>query len=136
MAPEKQGAIINNSGMKKIIILIISFISVNTLVAQKIDGLWYSSDSTRIYEIKKITGNKYTAIIKSSTRKSDSPGYVVIKDLEYNSRHKRYEGVIYAAEDGEATFVKIKFTNTNKIILKLSRMFILDVSINWLRVEA
>ncbi len=119
--------------MKKLILLIICFISVNRLVAQKIDGLWYSSDRTRVYEIKKTTGNKYTAVIKSSTRKKDSPGYVVIKDLEYNARRKRYEGVIYAVEDGDATFVKIRFTNTNKIVLKLSRMFVFDVSINWIR---
>lgn len=120
--------------MKKIILLIIFFISVNRLIAQKIDGLWHSSDSTRVYEIKKTTGNKYTAVIKSSTRKKDSAGYVVIKDLEYNARRKRYEGVIYAVEDGDATFVKIRFANTNKIVLKLSRMFVFDVSINWIRV--
>jgi Uncharacterized protein conserved in bacteria (DUF2147) len=133
LVPEKQGVLINHPGMKKIIILIISFISVNRLAAQKIDGLWYSSDSTRLYEIKKTTENKYIAVIKSSTREKDSTGYVVIKDLQYNSRRKRYEGVIYAVKDGDATFVKIKFTNTNKIILKLSRMFIFDVSIDWIR---
>lgn len=122
--------------MKKILLLIICFISINRLAAQKIDGLWYSSDSSRVYEIKKTTGNKYNAVIKSSTRKNDLPGYVVIKDLEYNARRKRYEGVIYAVENSEATFVKIRFTNTNKIVLKLSRMFVFDLSINWIRASA
>lgn len=122
--------------MKKILILITCFISVNRSVAQKIDGLWYSSDSTRVYEITKTTGNKYTAVIKTSTRKKDSPGYIVIKDLEYNSRRKRYEGIMYAVGDGDATFVKIRFRDANKIVLKLSRMFVLDVSINWIRAAA
>ncbi len=122
--------------MKKILLLIICFISTYRVAAQKIDGLWYSSDSSRVYEIKKTTGNKYNAVIKSSTRKNDRPGYIVIKDLEYNARRKRYEGVIYAVENSEATFVKIRFTNTNKIVLKLSRMFVFDLSINWIRASA
>jgi hypothetical protein len=135
---EEQDVTINNSGMKKVIILLISIISVNSLAAQNIDGLWYSSDSTRVYEIKKATGNKYTAVIKSSTRKTDTAGYVVIKDLQYNSRRKRYEGIIYAVADGNATVVKIKFSKniTDKIVLKLSRMFVFDLSINWIRVTS
>lgn len=113
------------------------FLLANSSYAQKIDGLWYSSDSTRVYEIKKTAGDKYTAVIKTSTRKTDKPGYTVIKDLAYNTRKKRYEGIIYAMSDGDATFVKIKFdkTNNNKIMLKLSRMFVFDVSINWIRVS-
>jgi hypothetical protein len=91
-----------------------------------------------VYEVKKTEGSKYTAIIKSSTRKTDTAGYVVIKDLEYNARRKRYEGVIYAMKDGDKTFVKIKFSkaDTNKIVLKLSRMFVFDVSISWIRASA
>lgn len=124
--------------MKKIIVLIICFISVNSLTAQKLEGLWYSSDSSRVYEISKTGENKYTVVIKSSTRKADSPGFVVIKELEYNSRRKRFEGMICAVEDGAETFVKIRFSkfDTNKLALKLSRMFVFDVSIKWLRADA
>ena len=135
MAPGEQVALINISIMKKIVLIIACFLSVNRLSAQKIDGLWYSSDSTRVYEIKKSSENKYTAVIKSSTRQSDSAGYIVIKDLEYNSRRRRYEGIIYSVKDGDATFVKIKFLDTNKLSLKLSRMFVFDVLIKWIRVE-
>lgn len=135
MAPGEQVALINISIMKKIVLIIACFLSVNRLSAQKIDGLWYSSDSTRVYEIKKSSENKYTAVIKSSTRQSDSAGYIVIKDLEYNSRRRRYEGIIYSVKDGNATFVKIKFLDTNKLSLKLSRMFVFDVLLKWIRVE-
>jgi len=124
--------------MKQLFILFTCFLLSNSLHAQKLNGLWYSSDSTRVYEIKQTAENKYIAVIRSSSRKKDSLGYIVIKDLEYNTRRKRYEGVIYAVEDGEPVFVKIKFskTNTNKINLKLSRMLVFDVSINWVRVNA
>lgn len=135
MVPGEQVALINISIMKKIVLIIACFLSVNRLSAQKIDGLWYSSDSTRVYEIKKSSENKYTAVIKSSTRQADSAGYVVIKDLEYNSRRRRYEGIIYSVKDGDATFVKIKFLDTNKLSLKLSRMFVFDVVLKWIRVE-
>jgi hypothetical protein len=37
--------------------------------------------------------------------------------------------------DGQPAFVKIKFDkhNSNRIILKLSRMLVMDVAINWTR---
>lgn len=124
--------------MKKINLFVISLLLANTTSAQKLEGLWYSSDSSRVYEVKKTDGSKYTAVIRSSARKTDTAGYVVIKNLEYNARRKRYEGVIFAVKDGDKTFVKIKFSqaDTNKIVLKLSRMFVLDVTINWLRASA
>lgn len=124
--------------MKRILILLALFLFSEVLQAQTIDGLWYSNDSTRVYEIKQTANNKYVAVINSSTRKKDSVGYVVIKDLVFNTRKNRYEGVIYAVSDGEPAFVKIKFSKTdeNKISLKLSRMFIFDVSLNWIKVNS
>jgi hypothetical protein len=108
------------------------------LYAQNLTGLWYSSDSTRIYEIKETAVNKYTAVIKSSTRKADKPGYVVVNNLIYNPRRKRYEGIIYAVKDGEPAFVKIKFSkkDKNEIMLRLNRMFVFDVAIDWIRASA
>src|SRR5258708_7329706 len=122
--------------MKKILLLLLSIVFITTIKAQKIIGLWYSQDSSRIYEIKELSGNNFMATIKSSYRKKDSVGYVVIKNLLYNIRRKRYEGIIYAVADGQATFVKIKFDkhNSNKLILKLNRMLVMDIAINWVRV--
>ena len=122
--------------MRKVLLALILFACTEEIYAQKIEGLWYSSDSTRVYEIREVATNKYTAFIKSSTRKTDSVGYTVIKDLEYNARKKRYEDFIYAMQDGEPAFAKIKFnkSDANKISLKLSRMFVFDVSIDWIRI--
>lgn len=121
--------------MKYFLFLLLTIWFSNIVKAQKITGLWHSADSTRIYEIKQIADNEYTAIIKSSTRKTDSIGYNVIKNLKYNARKKRYEGVIYAVSDNQSTVVKFKFNkNADKIVLKLSRMFILNVAIYWIRV--
>ena len=123
--------------MKKILIFFTCLFFIKTLQAQKLKGLWYSNDSTRIYEIKQTAENNYIAVIKSSTRKKDSVGYVVIKDLAYNARKNRYEGVMYAVSDGKPAFVKIKFSKTDakNINLKLSRMFVFDASINWIKAD-
>ena len=135
LAPKDLAGTIKIERMRKILILIFFTTGINTIQAQKLTGLWYSADSSRVYEIKAADGNTFTAIIKSSERKADSVGYLVIKDLLYNNRKKRYEGIIYAVTDGQPAFVKIKFDkhNSNRIILKLNRMFVMDVAINWVR---
>src|SRR5205085_2914937 len=138
MAPKDLAGTIKIERMRKLFILIIFFISVvNSIQAQKLTGFWYSADSSRVYEIKATGDNKFSAFIKSSERKTDSVGYVVLKNLLYNSRKKRYEGVIYAVTDGQPAFVKIKFDkhNSNRIILKLNRMFVMDVAIDWVRAD-
>lgn len=121
--------------MKKILLLFLSILFIRGIQAQKLTGLWYSSDSSRVYEIKQVDANTLTATIRSSARKIDSVGYTVIKNLTYNNHKKRYEGVIYAVADGQPAFVKIRFDkhNTNKLILKLNRMFIFNVDIDWVR---
>jgi len=120
----------------KTLVTLIFFLSFAVLSnAQKLAGLWYSADSSRVYEIQSSGINTFTAIIKSSSRKKDRIGYAVIKGLTYNSRKKRYQGTIYAVSDGQPTFVKIRFDkrNSNKIILKLDRMLVFDVAIHWVR---
>jgi len=122
--------------MKYTFTLILSLLFINYLQAQNITGRWYSNDSTRIYEIKQVSENKFTAVLYRSTRKNDSIGYVVINNLQYNSHKERYEGVIYAVSGGQPTFVKIKFykNRSDIIVLKLDRMFFMDVSLNWVKV--
>jgi len=123
--------------MKNLLTLIFFLAFSATINAQKLTGLWYSADSTRVYEIKELAENKFTAVLRSSIRKKDSPGYTIIKELSYNARKKRYEGIIYAVSDGQPAFVKIRFdkANTNRIILKLNRMLVMDVAISWTRAE-
>jgi len=125
--------------MKKLFsFLLLSIVFIGAAQAQKITGLWYSADSSRVYEIKQAGDNTLTATIRSSERKTDSIGYTVIKNLTYNNHKKRYEGVIYAVSDGQPAFVKITFDkhNTNKLILKLNKLFLFNVDIDWVRDEA
>jgi hypothetical protein len=121
--------------MKTLLGLTLFLLCFNNAHAQKITGLWYSGDSTRIYEIKEMADNEYTATIKSSSRKGDSIGYNVIRCLKYNAQKKRYEGIIYAVSDNQPAIVKFRVKkNADVIILKLSRMFIMNVSIYWKKV--
>lgn len=119
--------------MKNIFLLLLSLVLFFKPQAQQLAGLWYSADSSRVYEIKETGSNNFTATIKYSERKGDSTGFTIIRNLSYSNHKKRYEGVIYAVTDGKPTFVKIKFDKKNpaKIILKLSRMLIMDVTIYW-----
>lgn len=137
MEQKNSGGFVNSRTMRHFVFLLFTVWLTNIAQAQKLTGLWYSDDSTRVYEIKQIADNEYTAIIKSSIRKADSIGYFVITNLEYNARKKRYEGIIYAVSDNQPTAVKIKFNkNADKLILTLSRMFILNVSIYWIKVTS
>src|SRR5882672_9151288 len=106
LAPKDLAGTIKIERMRKTLILIFFITGINTIQAQKLTGLWYSADSSRVYEIKAADDNTFIAAIKSSERKADSVGYTVIKNLLYNTRKKRYEGVIYAVTDGQPAFVK------------------------------
>ena len=121
--------------MKKLFTAIAFLFVFNVGYAQELTGVWSSSDSTRSYEITQTGNNEYTAVIRSSTREKDSVGFVVLKDLAYNERKKRFEGLIFAVSDGQANYVKIKFdpSDPDKLNLTLSRMFLFPVSIAWVR---
>jgi hypothetical protein len=101
--------------------------------AQQITGLWFSGDSTRVYEIKRNDSTIFEAVIKYSVRKTDTAGFAVIKNLQYNARKKRYEGIMYAAADNQPCFVKITVLN-KQLVLRLSRMFLFDAVLKWNRV--
>lgn len=121
--------------MKKLLLLLSLSLTFIFTKAQKITGLWYSSDSSRMYEIKETGLNTYTAVIKSSARKADSIGYTVLQNLTYNPHKKRYEGAIFSIAQQQPAFVKIKFDkhDSNKLVFKINRMFIMDVVIDWVR---
>lgn len=103
--------------------------------AQQITGLWFSGDSSRVYEIKAAAGNTFEAIVKSTSRKTDSAGFIAIRNLHYNARKKRYEGIIYTLSGNQPCFVKVTARN-NQLVLKLSRMFLFDAVLTWNRAAA
>ena len=126
--------------MKYIFILIAAavFSCSEANAQQQLTGLWYSADSSRVYEITALPGNTFAAVLQSSSRKTDKPGYAVIQHLVYNGRKKRYEGNIYATNDTTPAFVKITFDKKDKrkLILKINRLLVMDVAINWTRVTS
>ncbi len=133
MEPGNSDDMISTFMQKKLLLAFMFFVSVSAAFSQQINGCWYSADKTRVYEIKQTSDKSYTAIIKSSSRTADSIGYEVIKDLVFNGKKQCYQGVIYAVSDGQPTSVKITFdkNNLNRILLKLNRLFFMDVVLNW-----
>lgn len=118
--------------MKVFISLLLLLTITQHSKAQEITGYWFSADSSRVYAIKQTGNNLYEAVIKTSSRNTDSIGFAVIKNLHYNANKKRYEGIMYAISDNQACFVKITCAN-NRLQLKLRRMFLFDAVLQWNR---
>ena len=118
--------------MKKTIALLFLFITVK-IQAQQITGLWYSSDSSRIYEIIERSSNTYEAVVTASKKANDSIGFSAIKELHYNKRKKRYEGFMYSITNNKPCYVKINLRNT-QLVLKLNQLFLFDTSLKWNKV--
>ena len=123
--------------MKYILCVLFSCTFLKHSNAQQLAGLWYSSDSTRVYEITNTGNDHWKVTIHSSTRKGDKIGYEVARQIVYNKQKKRFEGYLYSTADEQPVFVKINFdkTNTQVINLLLQRMFFLNVKFNWARVQ-
>ena len=110
----------------------LSVLSVICTYSQDITGLWRSEDGTRIYEVKKTAPNTFSAVLVSSTRKTDSIGYAVVRDLKYNSRKERFDGMIYAVPENGSRLVKVFFLkDPDRMVLKPGGMFIPGIYIYW-----
>lgn len=120
------------SMMKQLTFILAVCILQHTAKAQQVTGLWYNTDSSRIYEIKQSGNEQYEAVIKNSSRKTDSTGFCIIRHLHYNAHKKRFEGMMYAASGIQPCFVKISVAE-NRLVLKLSRMLLFDAVLTWNR---
>lgn len=116
-------------------ILLAFFISINSISAQDLVGIWHSEDGTRQYEIQRLLENKYNAVIKSSARPGDTQGFEVLRKLTYNSQKNRFEGYIYTPSESIPSFVTIRISPSNPRLLLLSINGILftRVQIRWYR---
>jgi hypothetical protein len=119
----------------KIFFVIVVFIA-NSLCGfsqHSITGLWYSQDSTRVYKIHE-TGNGLEAMLHYSTRNNDDTEVMVLNNVKYNVKRKKYFGAIYAVKDKMPHFVKIKLSTNGKILkLKLPRMILFPVNLRWMK---
>jgi len=103
---------------------------------QSILGNWFSEDRTRIYTIYEKSGHLEAVLLKSA-RKEDKVGTIILRDLIFRDKKKNFAGTIISAIDSSAAQAKIKFEDKDgKVLrLKLQRMFIMDITIRWYRVE-
>jgi hypothetical protein len=119
-------------------LLILPFILVisGIVSGQQIAGKWYSKDSTRIYLIYN-NDDQFEAILEKSFRKEDKEGTFILRHVIYLDKRKRFEGKIYAANSGMPTLARIRFEGKEgKVLrLRLRRMFFMNVTIRWYRVE-
>lgn len=116
----------------KISLALLAVLFFEGVKAQQITGAWLSADSSRVYMIRQTGNNAYEAVIKSSTRKTDTAGFAVIKSLYYNAAKKRYEGIMYAVNDNRPCLVKITAAGS-RLQLKLQRMFLFNAVLQWNR---
>lgn len=122
--------------MKYFLIIFIFLSKTSHSFAQdSIKGLWYSSDSTRVY---KIYDNEkgLQAILVSSKRKNDKMGALVLDELQYNCKKRKFFGFIYGINDNDyrPQFAKLKLSNNGNVLkLKLPRMFLFPVNLYWIK---
>lgn len=101
---------------------------------QEIAGKWYSRDSMRIYHVYK-NDDQYEAILEKSSRKSDREGVIILRHVLSRKKNRGYEGEIYSV-DGISTFAKITVKQNGQVLrFRLRRMFIMNVTMKWYRVE-
>lgn len=128
--PKLTKIIIMKTGLVLLLLVLFSL----TIDGQVLSGEWYSSDSSRVYNIYRV-GEEFQATLLQSSHIGDRINGFILRHVSYNEKKKRYEGIIYAPIDGLPTTVKISFSDKNIDILKLRlhRMFFLDVDIEWKR---
>jgi len=112
------------------LLLLISF----GISGQEIAGRWYSKDSTRIYHIYRVD-NQFEAILEKSSRKNDKVGNIILRHVISWHENKKFEGEI-CAMDGTSTFAKMRFEENGQVLrLRLRRMFFMNTTIKWYKVE-
>jgi hypothetical protein len=98
-----------------------------------IKGLWYSKDSSRVYQIYD-TSKGLTATLYASQRKNDKIGVVVLNNVTYNVKKKKYDGIMYAISDNKPIRARLKISTDGKMLsLKLPRLIIFPVHLKWIR---
>ena len=120
--------------MKLLLLQFLIFISF-VAAGQKITGKWYSKDRTRIYYIYK-KEDQFEAILERSSRISDNEGVIILRQVIQIGKKKRFKGTIYTVNPPVATIAKIRFAEGGQVLrLRLRRMFFMNVTIKWYRVN-
>lgn len=120
--------------MKSIAIIFIFLLNGLCCFSQHaIKGLWYSTDSSRVYQIHN-TCKGLEATLYSSKRITDKIGVVVLTNVTFRAKKKRYEGIMYAISDNSPARARLKISDDGKVLLlKLPRLVIFPVYLKWIR---
>lgn len=103
------------------------------VTAQNIEGKWYSGDSSRIYEIN-YTNGMFEGKVMASSHTDEKPGQYILKNVLYNAKKKRYEGLILALDDGQVRQVDI-YVSDETLVLLIKRMILTKLKIQWQKVR-
>ncbi|UAY53568.1 hypothetical protein [Ferruginibacter albus] len=117
--------------MKQLLILFACIILTKIAGAQSINGRWRSEDKSRIYKIEEKEG-AYQALLEKSNRKDDHEHSVILDNVTYNKKKKRYEGIIYTVDRNNSRPVIIT-EEGNKLKLRLKRLVFENVDTYWYR---
>ncbi|MBS1511235.1 MAG: hypothetical protein JST86_10365 [Bacteroidetes bacterium] len=98
--------------MRKILFSLLFCTGIIAAKGQQLTGRWYSADSSRIYEIKPGNNQDFDTVLKTTHRKGEKAGCVILKNLTWNPHKKRYEGLIYTVND-DAPPVPVKKNSVN-----------------------
>ena len=123
--------------MKIFVFILLFFITCTAVFAQKqeldISGLWYSSDSSRVYNVYQ-TSYGYNANVYSTKRPGDEKGKIVLQGVKYYPEKDNYKGLIFSSDGTQSTGAKIKVDENKKLLLlKLPRLLFFPVYIKWYR---
>jgi hypothetical protein len=120
--------------------IIIFFLTVGKLplYAQPgIVGRWLSVDEKRVYYIYHLNDSLYEAKLIYTKRAGEDTGTIVLKKVSYNTKRKRYEGLMYSVTDKYLVrLAKMKpSTDGNTLQFTLPRMLFMNVHLQWKRLK-
>jgi hypothetical protein len=110
--------------------------AVQSLYAQsEISGRWLSADAQRVYYVYRLSDSLYEAKLIDTKRAGEDTGSIVLKHVFYNSKRRRYDGLIYSVTDKYLVRrAKIEpDIEGNTLLFTLPRMLFFNVHVKWYR---
>lgn len=120
---------------KKIAMLSLLVLHYALQAQQDIKGLWYSEDSTRVYEVLLSSTQSYDARLVTTKRPGDKAGMKILEQVRKRAKGSKYVGVILATDQsGTRALAKIRLKRNGDILqIKIRRLILLPVKIRWYR---
>ena len=97
-----------------------------------ISGLWYSSDSSRIYKIYATNGG-YAATLFSSRHAGEQAGKSVLQDIVFVPKKNDFDGYIFATDGNVDTRARLTLLENGVLKIKLPRLVFFPVYMKWYR---